>query len=1240
MPATWTLTFLIVTALAVRVTADAGDDFSNNLFSDLAPLLALFGERFTMQFMSESMGWADNIVLAMAPLGVITIIVGAIRVGGPSWLKAIIGRARENLAVAEAELMSSTSKEVCELWNGRGVVRVMGQGPIREFIVLLPEGENSEISSETDSGIGIKKLDDVKEQYFQEYKEGGVQKDLLTPEIVIVRNTGADAPNITLNTHDHVGRMELRMVAVIGVMLQLGVLIYCGFATYHPALELLKDGLPIAEYAFPCTAVGTLILVGGMLICSHVVESSTEEDRFLVRAGRKAQIVWLQRTGMVNDQSFEPSAVFAGSPRTLITTSRRARNIDANKGESLEIGQVLEEEEQRRGGSEFFLVLELKTIAGTMSSVLGFIVQFIGLRGMHWSASIAQLGAVLLMTVLRAWVRRGLAKPLVSQPLPSGYELDWFAMTFGDIDKAPWRLDTSNRKKEVIKDWKIATGGGPKTYKKLEQTGKDNNASSKAHKVMIIRRDLGRLAQWHGPASAEALALARAIEVTMDALFSDLKGPLTWSLNAHYAKSNAHSIDFQLERQNGKWKVLSDAIEAALSLWLCSVDEQERGQFQQEQERQATQRKPPEGDAWLRAKGSPARRSLRLLGPENQALRRDFGWWIPRDTARVLKIEEDKEGALEVENHRIVGCGRQQAEGKGEESNSNSTPQLEMHSTRYKSQDTSFELPNVSNDVDAGNALLATESYDPLQLLYAQDLFAAFMSATAKTLEHSIKGPTDIRPEDTSGVDAWKSFTLRNDQLSAMVHEVHNTGLGSLDQIYLSIIPSLSMAQKLPEPDKIITLARERAKPHERAQHWKQAGDTYLWLFRTTKSFPPESNMFTKATAVLMEYLRTLTLAIELREHQHYEERDIKGLKDIKWSLEKELRSVDGRILSSLMTLYKKQGREWKCGLVQETGSAGNANYQLTFASTKAHELAQSQDLTVHEMFETAQEGGKDVNRKDILDWTRLHYVAAEGQTHAVMELLEQQADINARDFVDWTPLHYACQHDYISTLQTLLREGAELNVQGRNGVAPLHCAATSGHVDAVRTLIEAGAALDVLDASGNTPLHWAAYKGHKDVVEYLQQDANKKLRDNNGQTALHLAAIAGMEETVKLLVRAGADKEAKDRGGRTPLHGAAEAGHEAVVKFLVEEGADKEAKDLDFGRTPLHGAAEAGHEAVVKFLVEEGADKEAKDRGGRTPLHGAAEAGHEAVVKFLVEEGADKEAKDNLGITLLQLLK
>lgn len=87
-----------------------------------------------MQFMSQATGWADSIILAMAPLGIITIIVAAIRVGGPFWLGSVIGRAQENRAVPEAELMSSTSYEVCELWNSQEIVRVMVRGPFESLL--------------------------------------------------------------------------------------------------------------------------------------------------------------------------------------------------------------------------------------------------------------------------------------------------------------------------------------------------------------------------------------------------------------------------------------------------------------------------------------------------------------------------------------------------------------------------------------------------------------------------------------------------------------------------------------------------------------------------------------------------------------------------------------------------------------------------------------------------------------------------------------------------------------------------------------------------------------------------------------------------------------------------------------------------------------------------------------------------------------------------------------------------
>ena len=92
----------------------------------------------------HEVGWLDHIVFAMAPLGILTTIVAAIRVGGPAWLRAVIGRARENRGTVELQLMSSTSHEVCELWNGHGIVRTMGKPQVQEIIYLPKHCHNTE----------------------------------------------------------------------------------------------------------------------------------------------------------------------------------------------------------------------------------------------------------------------------------------------------------------------------------------------------------------------------------------------------------------------------------------------------------------------------------------------------------------------------------------------------------------------------------------------------------------------------------------------------------------------------------------------------------------------------------------------------------------------------------------------------------------------------------------------------------------------------------------------------------------------------------------------------------------------------------------------------------------------------------------------------------------------------------------------------------------------------------------
>jgi hypothetical protein len=107
-------------------------------------VLALFGDAFARQFASESLTWVDHLIIAMVPLGILTIITGAIRVQGPKIARSFIGRSRENRALAEIELMSSTSKEVCELFNGNSIVRIMGKPKLAQILVFPKEYKDLE----------------------------------------------------------------------------------------------------------------------------------------------------------------------------------------------------------------------------------------------------------------------------------------------------------------------------------------------------------------------------------------------------------------------------------------------------------------------------------------------------------------------------------------------------------------------------------------------------------------------------------------------------------------------------------------------------------------------------------------------------------------------------------------------------------------------------------------------------------------------------------------------------------------------------------------------------------------------------------------------------------------------------------------------------------------------------------------------------------------------------------------
>lgn len=971
--------------------------------------------------------------------------------------------------------------------------------------------------------------------------------------VIVIRNTSADdTPNLTRNVAKQVAALELYGIALCGGVLQLGIILFGGFVTYYPTLALPKDGQPVSDYAFPCTAGGTLLLVAGMIICAYVVESSTSKRTFRPAVG-KARLVWLQRCSNVSDQAF---AIFPRRANDLVIATRRAEKDEKEWVKKLH---------------------ENLCVMGALTSIGGFLLQLNGLRGMHWSASIVQLGATGIMTVLRLSVRRNLAELPKTKHLATGHELDWMAMTLGDHTKAPWlgpdQSEGYSKEHKRPYEWKLNAIEDPSKCPALERANSVSAESGGysrptkrlplAHRVMMIRKDLGRLSDWPGVASMEATILARAIEETMNTLFTARTGTFEWCLRTCGDDSIRFSID-RGQAEDGNWKACSDEIEAAMSLWLYSLcDEKLLGKQRKKDKGQkidGIDYTSPEDE------NEPAKRGLRLLGSKTSALQRDVHWWLPDGAVRVLEAQQVNEEAssgrtIEVEANRIFGLAS---------NDSHCSPEsLPTHRYAMKEFVAVFDDPALGHHGSKNSeTLFAVESYAPLKRLLTQHLFSTFMVAAAKAMEDPICGGAEIRPSDAEGSSStWTSFGLHNPQLSKLAQKVRDTGLGTLEDVYLCIVPALSAADKLPRADAIVDWTRAHATPHEQLCHWREASEAYIWLFEMAKTFPIEDAIYANGTALLMEFWRAVLTARGMREAEQFEKRRMQDLEKVQLALQKHVATADDRTLSSLARLFATQKREWDTDLIKTPISLGDQDllFPKNFRFTNLHRYACRRGW---KEIGNVRHSHADINQKDILGWTPLHYATMMCSPGTVKWLTANRADANALDVRGWTPLHWACWHENPSNVLELLREGADINIRSIEGMAPIHYAAFRGNLPVLRSFIEAGADVNLIDGTGKTPLLWAAFMSHKRIVEELWRISNCRLRDHNGRTPLHLAAISAvswkpdMRDVISTIVGLGAEVDAKDRLGRTPLHLAARAGFAEAVEMLLSLNDDKITSD------------------------------------------------------------------------------
>ncbi|KAF3189414.1 hypothetical protein TWF788_010498 [Orbilia oligospora] len=1229
--------FIIVCYHAYTIRADDGDEFSNNLFSDLAPLLALFGEQVAKQYLSQSLSWFDCVIFAMAPLGIITAIVSAIRVAGPAWLKAAIGRAREIERDAELEVLSSTSDDVCELWNGKRVVRLFGQPKFTEIFWLEKVDSDSQvgISKEEaspssmdprvifhwlrarvqsriknliriETSLGLKrfgiprlkrwfmrpenpKLTAQKDlvgtvfsageaqkngfiyryqPWYSEAKTASHDEDVERSESIVapIPEPSPFAPNISLNLlGDPTSKVELALVALITTILQLGVVAFQIAVTYLTPLNqgFTKEGNPPPSYACPLNVVGTFLVMMGMFICAMVVQwKSTERiwyfnDIEIDSQHFRLRLAWIQHNQVIADQKFDCYCLYHPEKRRKVVYS----NLNND-----------------------FRTQNFWTILGSFVSIVGFILQFTGLRGMNYLASLVQLGAIAIATALRVMIRRPISDKPEIEMIPDADELTSVAKILTRCPRWEIRnlIDTSHNSMEEFEVGCITFDVVRRLYEISGWSQKNTSIKKDTDSVVrAIEKVAGYL--YHSDIQLNHKAQnSSTFEFIFPIAHSSTGGPggsKNSAIRIRMRRETPYIADLSPSNDRADWKIDRQGIEAVLALW--AFIDGERGNER-------------------RIDG----RNLILLGPSSEFNILDYEMFISHDTP-CLKLENGLHSLdlinpeLRSGRDRVFGfVGRNEAEEHLAFETSTNLPdlrakhiltcclnQLFQNIKDFKGQTTWFRGTASSSSSKAGIDIPTSTPILQMGNIH-------------------LDGLIDILHD--SGING-----TRRELLAGLVPSLQmNGGLLKISDAFLKVVQDANVAEsKNSQPhvsmEEVFHAFLHAVRTFRRNHQWFYVGDILFGHLRVCRGVfgDPDKQKWTKLVYSLVSQI---CCSIEAQIYYEIEFRDGSGYGDDFWSKvcsDLLLRcsevfgdhSIESKRLFTLWTLVSSPGSSTVSRNSTRTQAAAielplnemslPTEGRTTIISSPIHHITPNKHHVcpgiLHELARAEHLKGPFSNIKSNIELVSHVLIDAAGLGHlrivatCATELLEALSRSTLS----------------IESFKSTISEAASASVSNKN------CAV----IDILLSVLAGNkaSALDQLTARS---------KPH-----YLQRLF---------ETSLEIACHEGATEIVHLLLSSGIDPNISKNVESLPLYLAAAGGFTDVVALVVYYGA-KLAREgpegLDGGYNFLHHAAKHGAEAIIDFVVSPTLNIQwrlwllfARDGNGQFPLDIAIVEGHE----------------------------
>ncbi|RSM11413.1 hypothetical protein CEP52_002998 [Fusarium oligoseptatum] len=1103
--------------------ADEGDDglsdFSNDLATDLAPLLTLFGEAITKQYLSESTSFLDYLIFAMGPIGVLTAMVSTIRVCGHSSLRAFIGRSQEGEATVEAELCTSTSRDVCELFNRGGIARVLGRPNVLELVY------NPLIYHEKDCDDSVLNLSRMFFERASEFSGSSIGWERTKGNEKVSADEIAPNPNLSLN----VGivkrpRWVYIAIAVTGIILQAGVLVLAGIGVWVLGWNLNGGRTSTTKHYAPVMFItGTTLMCLGMWGCAYLIGQTTEEVRFQRKPMHrhdpklKPRLFWLQPgPQVIGDQSFDPFgyAEDPANPLQVWTSSRK----------------------------EFQDTFELRTYFAVLAVLIGYIAQFIGLRGMKAWVSLAQLGVCIVMSILRGCLRMQRLDKNSNQladklDIVSGHELDWLSYQIV-LQKFEWAVYPRSVE-SLEKNSGHDEHSTPRTSTDSYPTEED---AVSLHNLLTVRKRLAQLTGLAPPyeilnskcqrwtdGSVKVRAMARKMSAAICQVAekhlpksSRSEYSLLIPMVAYNPRRNDHCrtelhLRLRLGRQD-TWEIDPADLEAILGLWLWEVVDDSI----------------LKGHDPGRRNDTPVYRIISLT-PDLENVEDYIANRIAEITFWCDHFVGFEDVILRLEGQPWYSAKCLWDTGSNGQFHrlQKGMPASVIFTRRY------CGWTSVSENIQPGckgefRALtvqsFSTDTFD----IVAQDLLTVLLVSLTRDITF---GETKLVVQD--GPVHPSNLTV-NDMVDAFAE----CGLPAGRDAWLCIIPALRERLPLPEPQDLLDAILDTM---DRETYISTAVSWLTWSCVQFNSLQgEESRIFEQTLRAVGEVYRT---------------------------------SVRNRRLIAMVSHF--DGDELVGWMRRNYGS--RAQHDLVVREILVCYWSIKQRLDRIPGTKVYPE--KDENEKKETHLNLLQALEDGDRTETLYRLCFIGPDAFRSEALQ-PALSLAVRNDWAEVIRDMLDLKADPNSRDQNGRSAISHAAELGLEQHLKTLIKHGADMDLPDNKQQTPLHYAAENGQERIVKILVDHGTVDIHRTNkdGHNALWIASKHGHKAIMEDLLKRGVSPDCrKGEYDQAPFFYTASHGYTALALDMVDRMSKWE--DVETGGELLAVAEARGYTELIDKL-------------------------------------------------------